>query len=92
LLARVLRRFWFRAALPLILFACVLIVGSASATRIEYDIVSSQDPGTAPFSGLFADPSGDDDDDDRSKHGLRILSDDQSSSSTTRSSGSTPSP
>ena len=63
MLSQALRRVRYRALLSLLLLAAVLLAGRASATRIEYDIVSSQDPGAPPFSGLFVDRFGDDDGD-----------------------------
>lgn len=56
--------------LPLLLAAWVL-PEPAAATRIEYSIVSSQDIGTPPFSGIFSedgkDPGAHDDDRDGHK-------------------------
>jgi hypothetical protein len=67
-----------RVLLPSILLV-VALAGSASASRIEYDIVSSGDPDAPPFSGIFATSE---DDEKRGKKdggdGLRILSRDLS--------------
>lgn len=64
-----------RVFLPSILLVAAL-AGSASASRIEYDIVSSGDPDVPPFSGIFATS----DDEKRGKKdrgdGLQILSGD----------------
>lgn len=75
---------WYQAGLPPLLVAALLLAaalcpGRASAVRIEYDIVSSQDFGEPPFSGIFSSRERDDDDDDRSKrkkHDPKIFSDD----------------
>ncbi|MGH7340080.1 MAG: PEP-CTERM sorting domain-containing protein [Candidatus Rokuibacteriota bacterium] len=72
-------RRWYQAGLPPLVVAALLLAaalcpGRASAVRIEYDIVSSQDFGEPPFSGLFSDrerKGDDDDDDDRGKHKSR---------------------